>query len=259
MPNAFVYASVADRYVQARPYFHPQVMERLRDQLGLTAPLEAALDVACGTGNSTAALRLLASQVTGTDVSPAMLSEARTRFPELSFVEAAAEQLPFEAATFDLVTVAMAFNAFDQEAFLQEAYRVLKHPGWLVVYQSEFLGEMTEHPAFKAWFETVFAPRFPQAAPPVEPLWVDVKQATGFEVGSLERFTTSVHWTPEQLVTYLTTLGRTVAVIEGGGQHLEAVQAWLLTETRGLFKTETATFQFPGALRILRTRNGSGG
>ncbi|WP_407540094.1 class I SAM-dependent methyltransferase [Deinococcus radiomollis] len=199
--------------------------------------------------------RLLASQVTGADVSPAMLGEARTRFPELSFVEAAAERLPFEAATFDLVTVSMAFNAFEQGKFLREARRVLKRPGWLVVYQSEFLGDMPEHPAFKTWFGTVFAPRFPQPAPPVEPLWVDVKQATGFEVGSLERFTTQVRWTPEQLVTYLTTLGRTVAVIEGGDQDLEAVQAWLLTEVRGLFEGNEATFCFPGALRVLSTQN----
>ncbi|GGR21029.1 hypothetical protein GCM10008957_36620 [Deinococcus ruber] len=145
-----------------------------------------------------------------------MLSEAHTRFPELSFVEAAAEQLPFETDTFDLVTIAMAFNAFAQGAFLQEAHRVLKHPGWLVVYQSEFLGDMAEHLAFKAWLGTGFAPKFPQALSPAEPLWVDVKHATGFEVGVLERFTTSVHWTPEQPMTYLTTLGRTVAVIEGG-------------------------------------------
>ncbi|WP_407572482.1 hypothetical protein [Deinococcus altitudinis] len=106
---------------------------------------------------------------------------------------------------------------------------------------------------------TVFAPRFPQAAPFMEPLWVDVKQATGFEIGSLERFTTEVHWTPEQLVRYLTTLGRTVAVIEAGDQTLEGVQAWLLTEVRGLFKTDEGIFQFPGALRVLRKQAGTAG
>lgn len=259
MPNAFVYASVADRYARARPYFHPQVMERLRSRLDLTAPLKAALDVACGTGDSTSALQLLALRVTGTDVSPAMLGEARARFPNLIFVEAPAEHLPFADSTFGLVTVAMAFNAFDQWAFLQEAHRVLTHPGWLVVYQAEFLGDMAEHLGFKDWFGTVFTSRFPQAVPDMEPLWVDVKQAKPFAVGPLERFTTQVQWTPEQLVMYLTTLGRTVAVIEQGDQTLEAVQTWLLSEVRRLYRADEGTFLFHGALRVLQTHGEAAG
>ncbi|WP_184116480.1 class I SAM-dependent methyltransferase [Deinococcus metalli] len=68
----------------------------------MNALLPTALDVACGTGNPTAALRQLANAITGTDVFPAMLKQAQARFPDLTFVEAPAEHLPFGPSSFDL-------------------------------------------------------------------------------------------------------------------------------------------------------------
>ena len=57
--NYFSHASVAERYAKHRPYFHPVVMERLRRFTGATK-FGRALDVACGTGQSTRALAELA-------------------------------------------------------------------------------------------------------------------------------------------------------------------------------------------------------
>ena len=251
MTNAFIHPSVADRYAQARPYFQPQVMELIRTRLGLSGLLPTALDVACGTGNSTAALRSVATQITGTDISAAMLGQARTRLPELSFVEASAEQLPFEDFTFDLITVSMAFNAFNQADFLKEAARVLKSGGWLVLYQSEFKGQMLQNPEFQHWFDTVFASRFPQQQARAEPLWVDSNHQTEFEVENLNSFMTEENWTSDQLTAYLTTLGRVVVKVDRENQSLELIQGWLRDQVGPFFTNTTEILQFPGFIRFL--------
>ncbi len=107
--------------------------------LAAPQPHEQALDVATGTGNTAFAVAELAGQVTGLDVSPGMLAQARQRAGQegvtnVTFLEGEAEQLPFPDAHFDLVTSRHAPHHFrDLAGFLREARRVLKPGGRLVV------------------------------------------------------------------------------------------------------------------------------
>lgn len=97
------------------------------------APLEAALErveppnraLDLGTGTGTAALKVAEkfqqAEVTGADLSPAMLAEARTKTPaklqgRVRFEEADAQALPFADAWFDLVTLANMLPFFDELA-----------------------------------------------------------------------------------------------------------------------------------------------
>ena len=78
-------------------------------ELAAPQPLEHALDVATGTGNTAFAVAAFAAQVTGLDVSPGMLAQARERakreaLHNVTFLEGQAETLPFADASFDLVT-----------------------------------------------------------------------------------------------------------------------------------------------------------
>src|SRR5919108_6516293 len=59
------------------------------------------LDVGCGPGELAAAAALRGAVPTGVDVAPAMVELATRRHPELTFVQASAESLPFEDASFD--------------------------------------------------------------------------------------------------------------------------------------------------------------
>ncbi len=87
--------NTAERYAGSRPYFHPLVIKKIKDFLQLRGPLPRAVDVACGTGQSTVALQEIASQVVGTDTSREMLARA-PREAGVRYVEAPAEDLPFE-------------------------------------------------------------------------------------------------------------------------------------------------------------------
>ena len=97
-----------------------------------------ALDACCGTGDLSLALRKTFGpglELTGADLSAAMLSAAKEKLPGMKFVQAEAKALPFPDASFDLVTIAFAARNLniDKEkllAALREFRRVLK-PGGL--------------------------------------------------------------------------------------------------------------------------------
>ncbi len=97
-----------------------------------------ALDVGCGGGHLTYRLAPLVSQVVACDLAASMLAAVAEQaglrgLPNIATREAAAESLPFEVATFDVV--ATRFSAHHWHAFAEgiaEMARVLK-PGGLAL------------------------------------------------------------------------------------------------------------------------------
>lgn len=88
--NYFAHTSAAMRYASSRPYFHPVVIELIKAHLKLENPVSNALDGACGTGQSSLALKAICQNVIGVDVSSEMLEFAREN-PEIEFLESEAE------------------------------------------------------------------------------------------------------------------------------------------------------------------------
>jgi demethylmenaquinone methyltransferase/2-methoxy-6-polyprenyl-1,4-benzoquinol methylase len=94
------------------------------------------LDLCCGTGDMTFALRRRANsgaaRIIGADFSHAMLQRAiaKGRGTTLRWVEADALRMPFPDTHFDLVTAAFGFrNLADYDAGLREIARVLRPGG----------------------------------------------------------------------------------------------------------------------------------
>ncbi|HST25542.1 MAG TPA: class I SAM-dependent methyltransferase [Gaiellaceae bacterium] len=99
------------------------------DQLAV-GPGVSLLDVGCGSG---AVLRIAADRgadVTGIDAAPALVAHARRLVPGAHVEVGDIQFLPFEDASFDIVT---GFNSFqyaaDRAAALREARRVLRDDG----------------------------------------------------------------------------------------------------------------------------------
>nr|XP_033791440.1 putative methyltransferase DDB_G0268948 [Geotrypetes seraphini]XP_033791441.1 putative methyltransferase DDB_G0268948 [Geotrypetes seraphini] len=99
-------------------------------------PFDLAVDVGCGTGNSTQLLAPHFQKVVGVDESEAQLSVAKevSMKPNISFCVSTAEALPFQDASVDLVTASVAAHWFDVDKFVKEAIRVLKPNGCLAVH-----------------------------------------------------------------------------------------------------------------------------
>jgi demethylmenaquinone methyltransferase/2-methoxy-6-polyprenyl-1,4-benzoquinol methylase len=110
----------------------------------VTRPDARILDLCCGTGDMTFALRRQAGkctpQILGADFSHAMLQRARAKSAAKNgsglersspgWIEADALNLPFPSAHFDLVTSAFGFrNLADYDAGLSEIVRVLRPGG----------------------------------------------------------------------------------------------------------------------------------
>ncbi|QAY72266.1 demethylmenaquinone methyltransferase [Agromyces protaetiae] len=100
-------------------------------------PGERILDVAAGTGTSSASLARSGASIVAADFSPGMIEVGRRRqahVPNLVFVEADATKLPFDDESFDAVTISFGLrNVNDPKAALREFLRVAKPGGRLVV------------------------------------------------------------------------------------------------------------------------------
>jgi len=95
------------------------------------------LDVATGTGLVAAALLARGFRVTGLDQSPEMLAVARRRFAgRVELVEASAERLPFEDASFDHLTFTYLLRYVDDPAAtLAELARVVRPGGTVAMLE----------------------------------------------------------------------------------------------------------------------------
>jgi len=250
--NFFAHSTVAERYARYRPFIHPVAIAQVQEFLRLREPVHEALDVACGTGQSSLALKPIARRIIAVDVSATMLAQA-PRDPQIEYIEAPAEQLPFADARFDLATACMGLHWFDRDRFLAGAYRVLKPGAWLVIYMSWFRGEMIGNATYKSWNDEQYVARFRTPPRNSMPLTEDDARRAGFRDAGSEAFANDMVFTPEQLVGYLLTQSNTIAAVEQGGQRVEDVGEWLLNGARPFFGSkDRATFPFGGSIRYLQ-------
>jgi demethylmenaquinone methyltransferase / 2-methoxy-6-polyprenyl-1,4-benzoquinol methylase len=97
-------------------------------------PGEIVLDLAAGTGTSTAAIAATGAQAIACDLSLGMLEVGKKRHPQLTFVAGDALQLPFADNSFDAVTISFGIrNVQNVKLALTELYRVTKPGGRLVI------------------------------------------------------------------------------------------------------------------------------
>jgi demethylmenaquinone methyltransferase/2-methoxy-6-polyprenyl-1,4-benzoquinol methylase len=123
-------------------------------------PGERVLDLAAGTGTSTAAFAERGASVVACDFSIGMLQVGKRRRPEIPFVAGDALRLPFADDAFDAASISFGLrNVHDVDQALRELHRVTKPGGRLVV--CEF-----SHPTW-APFRTVYVEYLMRALPPV--------------------------------------------------------------------------------------------
>lgn len=247
----FTAPSVAMRYAANRPHFHPIVIAHIQNTLRLSTPVQTALDVGCGTGQSTRALQSIANTVIGTDISASMLAIAQAEPPVL-YARSTAECLPFGNSVFDLMTVGPALHWFDRTRFLNEARRVLRESASLIVYDNHFSGTMRDHPPFTAWAQAEFFPRYPSPDRDRRPIEAAGAAAHGFQWVEQASYTNDVTFTPHELTEYLMTQSSLIWAIERGPETEDDIRGWLLESLPPLFPTARETFPFRGGIVYLQ-------
>ncbi|NTV05647.1 MAG: bifunctional demethylmenaquinone methyltransferase/2-methoxy-6-polyprenyl-1,4-benzoquinol methylase UbiE [Chlorobiaceae bacterium] len=95
------------------------------------------LDVATGTGDlANSMAKIAGAKVTALDLSPEMLVLARKKYPQINFIEGYAEKLPFENASFDIVSAGFGVRNFENlNEGMREFHRILKPGGHALIIE----------------------------------------------------------------------------------------------------------------------------
>jgi len=104
---------------------------------------QSIIDLCCGTGNQ---LKILAKNQFKSlhclDLSPSMLQVAKkTPFNHIKYYHEDATKTSFENETFDIAIISFAIHEKDretQEKFLNEAYRIIKNKGILLIVDYDY-------------------------------------------------------------------------------------------------------------------------
>jgi len=116
-------------------------------------PGEKVLDACCGTGDLAVAALRAGATVIGLDFSERMLERARRKSSEIVWVQADAQQLPFEDASFDAATVGFGVrNLDDLERGLGELRRVLRPGGRVAILEITKPSGLLA-PFYRLWFD----------------------------------------------------------------------------------------------------------
>jgi ubiquinone/menaquinone biosynthesis C-methylase UbiE len=233
--NYFSPAAAAERYSRGRPDVHTHSIAQIKEFLQLDQPLARVLDVACGTGLSSRALLSVAEHIYATDISPEMLRYA-PRNDRIHYTLTPAEQLPFDAGFFDLLTVSSGVHWFDIGRFIAEARRVLKSKGWLVLYENYFDAVFQTDPAFAAWWTAFYKSTFPSPPRNTRYPWTSENLTPqGLDFVKELKSDYVVPMTKVQLALYFTTQSNVIARVEAGQCSFEEVEDLLLSELTPFF------------------------
>lgn len=122
---------------------------------------QTVLDLAAGTGTSSAALAASGARVVAADFSLGMMTEGRRRGAPVPFVGADAQALPFRDDSFDAAVISFGLrNVQDPRQGLAEMARVVKPGGRVVV--CEFSAPAND--AFRTVYEKYLLRAMPAAA-----------------------------------------------------------------------------------------------
>jgi SAM-dependent methyltransferase len=129
-------------YAEHRPG-PPARLFDLLGALGVGLPQQRVLDLGTGTGLVARELARRGAVVSGIDSAAGQIDSARRSAAAeglaIDFVVAAAEAVPFAAASFDVVIASQCWMYFDVEQTLAEMRRVLRPEGQLVITHFNWL------------------------------------------------------------------------------------------------------------------------
>lgn len=185
------YAQYAEGYVTSETHARGSDLDRLLD-IADPQPHWEALDIATGGGHTALKFAPRVRQVIASDLTPRMLQQAERHIVDekgvenVRFQHADAEDLPFNAGRFDLVTCRIAPHHFpDVPTFLSECARVLK-PGGLLLLQDHVLPDDDEAARYLDDFERLRDPSHNRAYSAAE--WRALFTGAGFEVEYSEEY-----------------------------------------------------------------------
>jgi SAM-dependent methyltransferase len=93
------------------------------------------LDMGCGTGNYTHALKSIAKNIIGLDLSLGMIKKAKYKIPDLDIINTNVLNIPFRSEVFNgLYFIQVIHHISNKLVLFEEAYRVLHKNGHIAIH-----------------------------------------------------------------------------------------------------------------------------
>jgi len=121
------------------------IVDFVKDKVGSKAPLTTAVDLGCGSGQSTDIFSPYFKSVIGVDISKQQIEIARNNntINNVVYEVGTAENIPVAAKSVDLISATTAAHWFDFEGFYEECRRVLTDNG-VVALVGTSMGQMLQ-------------------------------------------------------------------------------------------------------------------
>ncbi|PPA70683.1 class I SAM-dependent methyltransferase [Jeotgalibacillus proteolyticus] len=177
-----IFSTYADAYATSQTHAKGEDLEKLIEWVSPSSK-DVALDIATGGGNVVKKLAPFVSSIFATDLTKDMLQNTSTyltEFPNVHYVVADAEELPFLDRTFDIVVCRIAAHHFPSpEKFVQEVFRVVKPGGRFLLIDNV----SPEDPSLAHFMNTFEEMRDPSHAKALSVLeWKRLFQENGLEI-----------------------------------------------------------------------------
>lgn len=238
---------IARGYVN-RPWLHKQVMEQYIKDNTLSKKLSHGLDVGCGAGLSTKALRLICDDVTGTDISPAMIEVCKEQYhgnSSYDFYVAKAEETEIPKEKYDIVTAAGMANWVDRDLFLRNMSHVLTEKGVLFIYDFWITDQMQGSEKYTDWYQNEYLKKFPKP-PRNEDIWTQEDLTEDFRMGKQIVYDMPYKFIFEDFVEFMMIQSNVNAKIESGSMTESEVREWMKKSLQDIFADEAKTLIFSG-------------
>lgn len=250
--TAFDYKRIAEGY-RNRPYLHPQVIRQFQRDTH-TSHLLRGLDVGCGAGLSTRALKTICTWVTGTDISREMIrvaEEVCAGERGISFLVSSAEDFCPESADanclpFDIATAVGAIQWIDRARFLSNMQRLLAEHAYLLLYDFAISDTMPGNPAYTDWWHQQYLTAFPRPYRN-EAIWTNEDVAPfGFCMRAQNALNLEYSFDLDSFVRFMMIQSNVNTQIEENGHDEEQVRQWFLRTLSPIFSDEKQRCLFKG-------------
>ena len=255
--TAFDYKRIAQGY-KNRPFLHKKVIEQFQKDV-TDQDFTYGLDIGCGAGLSTKALKMICKQVIGTDISPEMIAVAKEVCPQnngISFLVSKAEEIPATMPKIDLVTAAGAIQWIDTASFLQAMRKVMVENGYMLIYDFSISDQMLQNEAYTHWWHEEYLKEFPKPFRN-ESVWnPDDVSYYGFSIIDQISYDMEYEFDIESFIEFMMIQSNVNARIEGEGKHIKDVSKWFHETLKHVFVKPKETVIFKGYSWYLKKQEG---
>ena len=243
---------IANGYANDRPWLHKSVMEQLKTEFGNKIPFDNGLDIGCGAGLSTKALKLICNKVTGTDISAEMVDICKSQYStdtEFTFYTAKAEETKLPQVPYDIVTAAGVADWVDKDKFLENMKLVMAENAPLIIYDFWISDKMLRNPDYTDWFQNKYLLKYPKP-PRNETGWEQKDIPNSFIFDKQISCQMKYEFDISSFIRFMMTQTNINIKIKSGCMTEEEVHNWMLETLTSIFPEQRQTLFFDGYIRI---------